>query len=422
MLWPALVNGFPFVYSDTSTYISSGFELKTPIDRPIVYGLFIRLAGLNGLSIWGVVFLQSFIVVYLIRELLIRCFDITSTRFYLLLLFFLTLFTALPWVCCLLLPDIFTPVLVLSALIIAFERYKKINFLHHFIFLFSCAMHLSHFLFALVFILTLYLFRKKIAYQTHSKSGWRFSLLFLLVGLSIVPALSALSKSKHVFFMGAMVEHGIVKTYLDENCADNNYKLCLYKDSLPQKAYEFIWDEKSPFYKTGGWKANKKEFNEIIRATLTQPKYIWLHIRASVKATFDQLTMFKVGDGMGKFDKETLLYKRLGEYFNAAERHEKSLQFSKNTTLFSLPNTIQTVTVVLSLILLLAIFAWRKTHTQLRATVFILAAILWNAWCCGTFANAIDRLGSKMVWLVPCMAFVAVHIFLKEYEKINRHR
>ncbi|HQP01967.1 MAG TPA: hypothetical protein PK337_06695, partial [Bacteroidia bacterium] len=58
----ASYNGFPIVYSDTSTYIASGLELETPFDRPITYGLFLRLFSFNGLSLWFVIFFQGLIV------------------------------------------------------------------------------------------------------------------------------------------------------------------------------------------------------------------------------------------------------------------------------------------------------------------------------------------------------------------------
>ena len=46
LIIPAFYNGFPLVYSDTGAYISSGMELIFPIDRPITYGLFMRLCSL----------------------------------------------------------------------------------------------------------------------------------------------------------------------------------------------------------------------------------------------------------------------------------------------------------------------------------------------------------------------------------------
>ena len=62
LIWPAFYNGFPLVYSDTGTYLESGFVLETPLDRPITYGVLIRIFSLNGLTIWTLPFYQSCIL------------------------------------------------------------------------------------------------------------------------------------------------------------------------------------------------------------------------------------------------------------------------------------------------------------------------------------------------------------------------
>jgi len=36
-----LYNGYPLVYSDTGTYIYSGFDKFIPLGRPVTYGLFL---------------------------------------------------------------------------------------------------------------------------------------------------------------------------------------------------------------------------------------------------------------------------------------------------------------------------------------------------------------------------------------------
>jgi hypothetical protein len=39
-------------------------------------------------------------------------------------------------------------------------------------------------------------------------------------------------------------------------------------------------------------------------------------------------------------------------------------------------------------------------------TFFFTTGVLLNAWDCGTFANAIDRLGCKIMWLLPFIALI----------------
>jgi hypothetical protein len=56
-----------------------------------------------------------------------------------------------------------------------------------------------------------------------------------------------------------------------------------------------------------------------------------------------------------------------------------------------------------SITLLFAMFYFRKkTSKQVLLVVSILLlSILLNAFVSGTFANAIDRLGCKMMWFIP---------------------
>ncbi len=192
-------------------------------------------------------------------------------------------------------------------------------------------------------------------------------LILLVLSLTSICIMgSALSKSGHAFLMGAMVEHGTVQKYLDEKCDSENYRLCAYKDSLPEKAWQFVWDEDSPFYKTGGWKGTRQEFNEIITGTLTSPKYLLLHIRESAKATLQQLTRFEIGDGSGVFLHGALLHKRIGTYFpRELPQYEKSLQNQNRLFFTGSFNILQTVIVVVSVAGLAMLFLIRKKFTRI---------------------------------------------------------
>ncbi|MDQ3048712.1 MAG: hypothetical protein M3R27_14275 [Bacteroidota bacterium] len=219
-----------------------------------------------------------------------------------------------------------------------------------------------------------------------------------------------MSKSKHGFFMGAMAEHGILKEYLDENCATTNYKICAYKDSLPERAYQFVWDENSPFYKLGGWKETKTEFNEIINSTFTQPKYIMIHIRESIKATGIQLISFDAGEGNGAFGKGTELYERIEKYLpNDIQSYETAKQNKNNLKTLSTWNLIFLIVIVMSVLIILALLIKKKNllSDNLKGLLFIfISALIVNAWSCGTFANAIHRLGCKIIWILPLLALI----------------
>ncbi|MBS1647491.1 MAG: hypothetical protein JST67_09145 [Bacteroidetes bacterium] len=407
----AFINGYPIVYSDTSTYLASGFDLETPFDRPITYGLFVRLFSLNGVSLWLVVFAQAFMLSFLVFQVVkILVNNERYLKIGLYTILFLSLFTGVSWTVSQIMPDIFTSMALLCFVVILFGTHdRKTQIILYLLFFISVAMHISHLLLFFLIGATVFFFKTKwFPKKEHSGARMKVLVAVLLMALSLITMGSALSKSKHVFFMGAMVEHGILKTYLDETCATQSYRLCRYKDSLPQKAYQFIWDEKSPFYKMGAWKETKKEFNEIILATFMNPKYLFLHIQESLKATIQQLSLFAIGDGNGCFTEGTLLYKRIQKYVpNDAKGYALSKQNKSQLGFVSFFNTLFTATLLLSVLVVFYFFAKsRKEYPIWSIGVLFFIAIVFNAWDCGTFANAIDRLGCKMIWLLPFFAFV----------------
>src|SRR6056297_1608751 len=64
-----LFNGYPLVYSDTGTYIYSGFNYFIPNDRPVSYGLFIKFFSLS-YSAWFVILIQNLITAFVLFELI----------------------------------------------------------------------------------------------------------------------------------------------------------------------------------------------------------------------------------------------------------------------------------------------------------------------------------------------------------------
>jgi len=211
--------------------------------------------------------------------------------------------------------------------------------------------------------------------------------------------------------MGALVEHGIAKKYLDENCEDCDYEFCAYKDSLPDKAWMFLWNEDSPFYKMGGWKGTKEEFNEIIYNTLTTPKYLALHFKESLKATGDQLSKFQIGDGNGSFLEGTLLHKRISTYFkHEIARYESSLQSNENLTYLDWYNKVLFSVVLVSIAVLIMVILKVRHHDKrvLSMILIVILGVVINSWACGTLANAIDRLGGKIIWLIPLISIIGV--------------
>lgn len=411
----AFYNGFPIVYSDTSTYIASGFELEAPFDRPITYGLFTRVFSFNGFSPWFVVFFQALLLSYLIFQLVkLIIGEKLFLQLGLLTIVFLSLLTGISWTVSQLMPDLFTSTALIGLTLILFGRFSRsTTILLHALFFISVAMHMSHILLFSLILLTILVLRKFILpSQVYPDGIKKIGVLFLLTLASIITMGSAMSKSKHVFFMGSMVEKGILKKYLDENCETNKYRLCAYKDSLPLTFTDFVWKENSPFYKIGSWKETKSEFNEIIYATLTQPKYIVMHVKESIQATFRQLIHFGVGDGNGSFLEGTLLHERISKYFkNDLTKYATSKQSQSQLGFTNRLNWIFSTVILLSLIIvvILLLFFKNRLNGQIKSIgILFILTILLNTWNCGTFSMVADRFGCKIIWLLPFITAIAL--------------
>lgn len=420
----AFYNGFPIVYSDTSTYIASGLELETPFDRPITYGLFLRLFSLNGLSLWFVVFFQALILSYLILLLTQLIIGEKWTRLFgLLIILLLSLLTGASWTVNQLMPDIFTPIGLISMVLILFGKFGRRTVITlYLLFFIAVAMHLSHLLLFSLILATIFIFKRfLLPKQIYPNANKQIVILLAITLASIVTMGSSLSKSKHVFLMGSLVEKGIIKQYLDENCATSNYKLCAYKDSLPLTFNDFVWKENSPLYKLGGWKETKREFNELIYSTLTHPKYIGLYIKESCKATSLQLVHFGVGDGNGSFLEGTLLYERISRYFtHDLTKYTTSKQSQSRLDCITFLNSTYSVIIALSLLALLLLFLIFKNSFSKKTkmvTILFLLAIILTAWDCGTFSMVADRFGCKTIWLIP---FISILSFSKIWQDRRR--
>ena len=112
LLWPALWNGYPLVFSDTGTYLSQAIHHYVGWDRPIFYSLFLFPLHLT-LTTWPAIAAQALLAshtLHLVRRTLLPR---VSDWCLLPLAALLALASSLPWFVSQLMPDLFTPLLVL---------------------------------------------------------------------------------------------------------------------------------------------------------------------------------------------------------------------------------------------------------------------------------------------------------------------
>jgi len=305
IMTPTFYNGFPLVFADTGTYISSGMQLFVPGDRPILYGLFIRLFNFS-FSLWLVIFVQCLILSYVLFLSFLWLVESNRAKpIFILSVIFLTSLTAIGWCAGQLMPDIFTPISILAiGLLLFHQKLNRLNkILTSIILVFSAGVHFSTIFIDVLLVIFCFILIKLNGLKS-KKIKNRYLLLPLYLILTSVIFIGTInytvekkysvSQNGNLFVIGRLIDSGVLKSFLDDKCPTNDYLLCDCKDNLPVNSRQFLWDENS-LKKYGDWNHTFIEYNTIIVDILKSPKHCLMFIGNSASSSFTQLFQNQIG-------------------------------------------------------------------------------------------------------------------------------
>lgn len=415
-------NGFPFLYPDDGTYISSGFMPEMPLDRPITYGLFIYATSLGGLSLWFTIGVQGLMTSWVIYQVLKAYFPTQNIDLqFIVIILFLLLTSSISFLTSQLMPDCFTPLLLLSQLLLVADTPLSIRTRRGLlgIYFLTTAMHISHLPFNFLLIavyFALFLFAKtRFPFIKLKTIAWLLGLTLLSIGTMSPP----IAKSSHAFRIGAMIHKGILNKVLDAKCAEKNWKLCQYRDSMPTSLEDFLWSPNSPLHKIGLIES-KKECNDIIWTSYTTPSLLKLHIEESIKATKTQFQYYSVGEGNAPFKHGSIVYDELEKWCpSQTPQYVRSRQANDQLEVVNRFNYFLKYFVIALLISCFGLFfsknLWSDGNKKLRFfLISIFFGILLNAWLCSTLVYASNRYGTKMIWLIH-LSFFLILLIPRQY-------
>lgn len=412
--WVTIYNHYPIIYPDSGNYIESGMKLETPMDRPITYGIFIRLFSLNGLSLLPVVLIQNLILSFLLLETIISIVRKNVIIVFLSTVVGLGLFTGLSWVSNQIFADFFTPFIFLSAYLFVFSqldpRKRKLIL---FIFILSVASHLSHVSIAICTLLIATTFGMLLIKEERKKLFLRSALLITLSLATVFVMGAAVSKSSAIFFTGKLAESGILKAFLDERCDIEHYKLCDHRNSIEPVAAFFIWGEKSTTGKLGGWKEANQEYQEICKAILTDPKFLKLVLAESAKSSIRQFGLISIGESTLGIYQDSKISGTLVKSFPKDLVIFESSRQARETLSYDAQNKIYTAVywfsmfAVITLLLLSFLRLINLSESYILLVIVVLAGITANNILGASLANAIDRFGVRVAWLFTLLALLA---------------
>ncbi len=402
-VWPALWNGYPLLYSDTHVFINQPTPGFFNWDKPFIYGPWM-LPFHAWQSLWGVVLVQG-ILISLLVWLTQQVFGIASPLRHLLLCAALSLLTGASWFVSLLMPDIFSGMVVLSIFILGFSKHlsKAMTASVSLLGALAIAVHLSHLVIAAACLCVVLVFR------------WRRFLyavlplviaLFSLVGTTMYAFNKvAVSPFGSVFMLARMSADGNVKSVLEKYCPEKSWTLCAWTDRLAKDSDVFMWDPKGPVWShPGGPIGLAPEASEIVGLTMrTRPMpLLW----SALQNTAMQLSMVKLGDTIHSDWLDVTVLKSVEKFFPAAEleRYKKAHQVQETMLeKVSFVSTVGTYTVLLGFLLSLYLFyraVQARNWTALGFIVLIWVAVLANAFATGALSKPHYRYQTRIAWLL----------------------
>jgi hypothetical protein len=431
LAWPALSNGYPLVFSDTGTYLSQAIHRYLGWDRPAFYSLF--MLGLHWtVTTWPVVLAQAAIVVLMLERTRAAFFPAVSDAWLLGVLAVLSTMTGLPWLASRLMPDVFTPLLVLALalLILAPARLGRAGgWAMAAAAAAMTAVHQSHVLLAIGLIVVLLALRAALGLRGAGGEGLGRAGLARVLGVPAVAllALAAVNAAAHgrlspspfggVFLLARVLYDGPGMRTLERECPAAGWRLCAWVGRMPASSDAFLWAADSPLNREGGAKRLAGEADAIVLATLRAEP--WAQARAMLANTWEQLTRFSPNDGMHAWA-ETVSpwiardFPRFEQAAYAAARQTRG-----EAVLPDWVERLDRAAALAGVLGALALFlrAWRAggpgggaAGRRGRAGLAgaVLAACLLNAAITGGLSGPHDRYQSRVIWLPAAVVLLAV--------------
>lgn len=423
LMYPALWNRFPIITSDSGTYIQSSLDKLIPFDRPVFYGYFISWTDVYT-SLWFVAFAQNILLSWFIWKAMQKFSPgFTIAGFYLTIII-LVATTAVAWFSSQIIPDVFTPLLLLSVALILFDStmkpveaisYSAVAF-------FSCIVHFSHFMLAtglLFSMLILKLLKKKLIVSQVSWGRLCLPFAIVIVAIIFIPSFSlykggsfSFSKGSGLLFCSKLLENGLLKKYLDAHCGQTPNVFCDYRNRLPTWGPGFLYSSESPINQIGFDKAAVECKKLGFKIVTTYPVEFFL---LSLKGGAINLFRLNAGTGIHPYDQNSSPYYAIQRADRTEFNQWLNSRQQGDQLNFSFLSIVQRIMIFGTFLILLFNLSAKNLNSPLASVMvsfgqFIILSLLLNAIITGALASEYDdRYQTRIAWLIPLIVFIQYH-------------
>lgn len=428
------LNGYPVVHYDTGRYVRSSFSFAVPVDRPVVYSLFLWLSRGLAPSLWAAVALQAALTALLIHRFLAARGPVGGGRL-LLVTVPLSLLSSVAWYAGFVTADLFTGLLFLAVVTLLLDgtlaRRTQAALLVVTI-AGAVAVHTSHLLILPLFLLVagILLWPQRRHHARAYAAAWvAFAVALVALGLlnaALAGQFRIATQGAPAFILARWIDHGAVQALLEERCDVEPYALCPQRARLRGVTSSwFLFDAASPLADIGGLEHSDAAVRPMLRDTLRfQSAAI---ARGTLAGWVKQLLVCRTGVNHVAYDEAQSVTRALRAYYPGEyERWQGSLQQRGRLRDVGRAVSWLHMPVALVSIAFLAVVALPSRLPSAPAVApasrflarAVLAFLLVNAAVCAAFAPTNDRYQSRVVWLA---LLVAIEIVLRE-RAARRHR
>ena len=415
LLWPAVWNGYPIVFADTGTYLSQAIHRYAGWDRPVFYSLFMLPLHAT-VTIWPVLVAQALIAAYILHLVCRVLVPSLRPAWFVALVAVLTATTWLPFLVSEVMPDLFTPLLVLLLAVLVWppDRISRTERL--------CLVALAAFMIAtqlsslplscvlLAVLAALAWWRGDVRISRVAPAA--LAPLLAVIALCTVNLAAhgrfAVSPFGNIFLLARVIYDGPGMAALRHDCPTRTWRLCPYLDRFPANSDAFLWDPDNPLILAGGPKTVSQEAGAIIAAALRADPAGELH--AMFANTTEQMKRFDSGDGLEPWPAQVKPWierdfppRELAAY-DAARQQNGALILSPDLT--ALHKLSALLGLAACLIALPGLY--RRRSLAFAFIVVVLVTLPVSAAITGALSAPHDRYQSRIMWLPPFIAIVAI--------------
>jgi hypothetical protein len=421
LVWPALMNLYPLVFVDTAAYLLHTILRAAPWDKTAAYGPFLLLFH-QGTTLWLPLAAQGLMLSWLLWLVQRVALGRASPARHLLLCGGLAALTAAPWFTATLMPDAFTPVVVLCLFLLGFgdARLGRLETVAvGAVGALAIAVHMSHLPTAAALVGLVLLARRRWRPVLHAGLPLAVALLFLLGANWQNFGRATLSAHGSIFLFARLQADGPAVATLRDRCPASGWYLCDFIDRMPMDSDHFLWNPNSPpardaagNYRPMGSVTLAPEAGEIVAATLRA--YPLAVARAALGNWVEQLFKVRVGDTLDNADLDEFASRVLARGFPASEvaRFQAGAQMQGTLEARAAPFLLPHVPVLLLSLPLLLAATWRLSRqrdaTRLGLVLCVLVGVAGNAFATGALSKPHDRYQARIVWLLPLAAALAL--------------